>query len=368
MRVRVIGAGILGAAAADALARRGVDVALCDAGEAPDPLASSFDESKVIRAAYGAQTDRYGPLVLEALEAWRALERDVGTKLLHATGTLVLRPTVGTSGFAEQSSEGLERLGVRPLWLDAAEGRRRFPSLSWHDLAAALLDPTGGWLAATAATRALIARAVAHGATLRAHTPCVRHPDGRLAPVEAEAADVDVTVVAAGPWVRRLVDAPATATRQQVAWFWPTTRPPADLPVWLYDLDGDGWYGFPVHPNGGVKVGLHAWADPCDPDVDRTPDEAFLTAARNFVRRAVPGIDPSSPATARVCLYTNAPSGDLALYWEGPSRDVLVTGLGSGHGFKFGPAWGRMVADVVLGAAPPPWADPRAATPGRTVY
>jgi glycine/D-amino acid oxidase-like deaminating enzyme len=374
MRVRVIGAGVMGAASADALARRGVHVEVCEAAaraqgaDGPRDTASSYDASKVLRAAYGPHTERYGPLVLAAIDGWRRLEADEARPLLHATGALVLRPAGSRSSFTADSIEALARLGVHGTRLDRRRGSARFPSLAWEDVEDAFFDPTGGWLAATEATQALLRRAVRHGATVRSGTPCVRHEDGRIAPPDAPAGDVDVTLVAAGPWVRQLVDAPATPTRQHVAWFRPTRPGLADLPVWLYDLDGEGWYGFPVHPDGGVKIGLHRWAAPCDPDVDRTPDADFLDAARAFVARALPGLDPDAPATARVCLYTNAPAGDLALYWDTPRRDVLVTGLGSGHGFKFGPAWGERVADVLLGAEPPAWADPRCAAAGRHVY
>ncbi len=368
MRVRVIGGGVFGAASADALSRRGVRVEICDAADAPSERASSYDASKVLRAAYGANTARYGALALEAIEGWRRLERDDASLLFHATGALVLRPRSSSSTFAQQSAAGLAALGAPVTHLDARQGAARFPSLAWDDIDEAFLEPSGGWLAATEATRALLRRAVRHGAILRPHTPCVRHEDGRLGPIDAASDDVDVTIVAAGPWVQALVDTPATPTRQHLAWFRPARPGLTDLPVWLYDLDGDGWYGFPTHPDGGVKVGLHRWASRCDADDDRTPDEDFLHAARAFVARALPGLDAAAPATARVCLYTNAPAGDLALFWATPRHDVLVTGLGSGHGFKFGPAWGERVADVVLGAPAPDWADPRTVARGRSVF
>ena len=53
MRTVIAGAGIFGATAAVALARRGHRVTLVDPGPLPHPLAASTDISKVVRLEYG---------------------------------------------------------------------------------------------------------------------------------------------------------------------------------------------------------------------------------------------------------------------------------------------------------------------------
>jgi glycine/D-amino acid oxidase-like deaminating enzyme len=352
----------LGAATADALAARGHRVTVLDAGELPDERASSADISKVIRAGYGAQTERYGPLVLDAWRAWRALDADAGERLLHPTGVLLLTSAEDPRGFARASLDGLRALGARAEELSADEGARRWPGFDWTDLAGAVWEPDAGWLAATEAVRALARRAAAHGATLRP-----RHAVDHLEPLPDRvrlrgawgALDVDHAVLAAGPWVRRLWPAaPATPTRQHIALFDAPHARLHDHPVWLHDLAGEGWYGFPPHPSGVVKLGLHRWAGACDPDDPRVPDDAFLAEARAFARRRLPGLPADAALRGRVCLYTNSPTGDLVVHTPPEAPRLTIAGLGSGHGFKLGPAIGALVADALAGHAPPAWLTP----------
>jgi glycine/D-amino acid oxidase-like deaminating enzyme len=62
------------------------------------------------------------------------------------------------------------------------------------------------------------------------------------------------------------------------------------------------------------------------------------------------------PAEARTCLYTNSPAGDVVVAPVPGRARVVLAGLGSGHGFKLGPAMGRLAVEAVLGAAPTlPW-------------
>lgn len=54
-----------------------------------------------------------------------------------------------------------------------------------------------------------------------------------------------------------------------------------------------------------------------------------------------------------VCLYTYTPSGDFLIDRLPERAHVTVAGGFSGHGFKFAPAVGRLVADLVLDDAEP---------------
>ena len=49
-------------------------------------------------------------------------------------------------------------------------------------------------------------------------------------------------------------------------------------------------------------------------------------------------------ADSRVCLYTNTPTTDFVVDRQGP---LVVAGGFSGHGFKFTPLIGRLIADLV---------------------
>ncbi|MCW2799330.1 MAG: FAD-dependent oxidoreductase, partial [Aeromicrobium sp.] len=61
----------------------------------------------------------------------------------------------------------------------------------------------------------------------------------------------------------------------------------------------------------------------------------------------LPGVDPST-LEATTCLYGALAEDDFIIDRAGP---VTVAAGFSGHGFKFVPLVGRMVADLVAGTA-----------------
>jgi len=50
---------------------------------------------------------------------------------------------------------------------------------------------------------------------------------------------------------------------------------------------------------------------------------------------------------SKTCLYTLTPDRDFVLDALPSHPDVLV-GLGAGHGFKFAPTFGRILADLAM--------------------
>ena len=103
-----------------------------------------------------------------------------------------------------------------------------------------------------------------------------------------------------------------------------------------------GTYGLAV-PGEGVKVGFHGVGPVTDPD-RRTfqPEPGQLAALRDYVRAWIPGADPDHLVPIS-CTYTTTPDHDFVL----DRRDRIVVAAGfSGHGFKFAPAIGRLLADL----------------------
>jgi sarcosine oxidase len=101
-----------------------------------------------------------------------------------------------------------------------------------------------------------------------------------------------------------------------------------------------------------VKIGFHAIGPEVDPDHrDPTPDPAIQEQLQRYAELWLPGVDHRS-AVSTTCLYTQTPDHHFVIDRQGP---IIVAAGFSGHGFKFGPALGELVARLSLdGATTPP--------------
>jgi len=362
VRVGVVGGGIFGVSTAWELARRGHAVELFERRRIPAPDAAGTDISKAIRMEYGAATPLYGPLVVRALYLWRELERVSGEGILEQPGVLFLASAFDESRFEWQSAQAVREMGGTADVIDAKDAALRWPQFSWKGLAVGVWNPDGGWLRAATAVETIARVARAAGATVFEDTPVddVAQSD-RSATIRAggRTCEYDLVVVCAGPWIARVlpeVTSRVRVTRQQISLYRPADASAFDgstFPVWVHDIVEEGWYGFPSN-EGVVKIALHRRSEEVDPDVSREPDDGFLQQSRAFAREHLPALDRHAPLAGRACLYTNSRRGDLVVD-RVPGHDrIVVAGLGSGHGFKFGPVLGELVADLIEKDEVPP--------------
>jgi sarcosine oxidase len=118
-------------------------------------------------------------------------------------------------------------------------------------------------------------------------------------------------------------------------------------------------YGLPVPGSGPLsgtyKVAHHTPGaaihdfDPADPAPLAADDPRLLALLTDAVTRLLPSLDPQPVATER-CVYDNSADSDFVLDRVGR----IVVGCGtSGHGFKFGPLLGELMADLAEGEDPP---------------
>jgi sarcosine oxidase len=157
-------------------------------------------------------------------------------------------------------------------------------------------------------------------------------------------------VVAAGAWAPGLLPPsavpPLLVTKEQVAYYEP--RSGFTWPCFIH-RSAPLLYGLPT-PTGRIKVGEHQTGPIVDPD--RRTFELEPVAWQRLVDSVpawVPGVAPE-PVAGLTCLYATTATDDFVLHRVG--RVVVAAGLG-GHGFKFGPALGRVLADLVDGRPGP---------------
>ncbi len=341
--VVIIGGGAMGSAAAWWLARRGRDVVLLEQFEPGHQRGSSHGGSRIFRLAYD-QVD-YVRMAQEAVPLWRELEDDAGRSLLLATGGVDHGPGERLRPIAD----ALESCGAAAEWLRPAEAAARWPGLRFDEQV--LFQPDAGCCLADDTVAALQERAAAHGAAVRfgVRATC-RVTAGR---VEVDAGDetysARVGVVAAGSWAARAVPEPARSflprlrvTQEQVFHFRP--RRAESWPSFIHHRAP--WrYGL-LTPGEGVKVAEHGSGPETDPE-NRSfaVDPAGRERVRSYVAEWLPGVEPE-PVSEATCLYTTSPTEDFVVD-RVPGEPLVVAAGFSGHGFKFTPLIGRMLADLV---------------------
>jgi sarcosine oxidase len=355
--VVVVGGGAMGSAAAWQLARRGADVVLLEQFGPGHGRGSSHGSSRIVRLSY--DDPFYVDLAAAAYRQWDELEADSGEQLLTWTGVVDHgdRPTV------DSMAELLSAKGHATELLDPVDASSRWPGLRFEG--SALFHPHGGRAHADRTVAALKRIAAEHGADIRHDTrvkalvPAADHVEIQT---EDETLLAIAVVVAAGAWTASLLGdvlrLPAlTVTREQPAHF-PPRDPATPWPSFIHHQVGTptrgtatprGTYG--LSSVDGVKVGFHAVGPVVHPDESGTGvDGQRLRALQDYVAAWVPGVDAEHPA-ASPCLYTLTDDSDFVIDRFGP---LAVAAGFSGHGFKFTPEIGRIVADLVLNGGPAP--------------
>jgi sarcosine oxidase len=354
--VAVIGAGAMGSAAAWRLARSGRSVVVLEQHRQGHLLGASHGATRNLSAAYLGTG--YQHLLTEARSLWAELEDEAGVQLIDWVGLV----QHGEQGPLRELRAVHERVGVRSELLDRADAESRWTGMRFAG--PVLLTHDAGRIRAADSLRALRERAQAHGAVFEYERP-VRRVELGTEPIvhtDAESYRCGHVVVTAGAWTRRVLPEsvglpPLRVTQEQPAHFavrddahvWPNfmqEREPGDP-------RDDYWYG-PVYgmltPGEGLKAGWHGTGPEVDPD-DRSfeYEPRQMDALRRYVEEWLPGADPDRFVPIS-CTYTTTPNEDFVI----DRRGSVSVGAGfSGHGFKFTPVVGRILADLAAGGRSP---------------
>ncbi|HWC78246.1 MAG TPA: N-methyl-L-tryptophan oxidase [Blastocatellia bacterium] len=352
--VVIIGGGVMGAAAACEVAARGARTAIVDRTLLPNARAASIDHSKVFRFAYPDLL--YIRMAVESLALWRKLEYETGERLLTETGLLMIghsSPSVETATYRILRAEGLEA-----EMLTAAETEMRFPQFNGAALSYSVFDPSGAILHAETVVRALLRLAEERGVELieGEAVTSIESESGEPVYVATETGkeiECGCALVASGPWTRGLLpelDDVLYTTRQEVLYFKPASGDSSfDVSSFPIFFDpGSGFYGFPVHHAGAMKIANHNKGEPADPDSRN--DHVSLRSigeCRAFFADLSPGLAGAEMVETRVCFYNNTPDDDFIIDWHPELDNVLIATGFSGHGFKFSSLVGRICAELL---------------------
>src|SRR5437764_5599200 len=358
-KVIVVGAGINGVTAAIQLKKRGHEVILVDPGPLPHALAASTDISKAVRAAYGADED-YTALAERSIKLWRQWNEEFGMKLYHGVGVMFVRhKTMQPGDFEYESLKLLEKRGLEVARMNTAQLWKCFPAWNPEFYRDGVFEIEAGYAESGRAVAMLIERAKSAGVELRERVRFSHlHERGRhlsgIVLDDGQRIGGDIIVMAVGAWTPYVL--PFTkgffrATGQPVFHLKPAEPElfaPERFPVFDADITVTGYYGFPINRDGVVKIANHGPGREMSPDsaerVVTSEDEAML---REFLSSTFPSLADAPIVNTRVCMYCDTHDGHFWIARD-PEREGLGIAAGdSGHGFKFAPVLGEIIADAV---------------------
>ncbi|MFH8251912.1 FAD-dependent oxidoreductase [Microbacterium sp. B2969] len=358
-QVVVLGGGVMGAATAWQLARRGLDVVLIERFEAGHKRGASHGASRNFNVSY--EDPGLLAWLHEAERDWRELEAETGTSVLTRTGIVNHGPGRDFQEVASAVSAG----GFETELLSAEAASERWPGFRFAG--PVLHTPEAGRLNADRAVTGFAAAAAARGARVLHTTAVVGgsvSDDGVVVRVRSSSGETslraDRLVVAAGAWTVDVLAAlgasfslpPLRVTQEQPAFFAPLAGVPEDWPGFNHASSpadpATAWFPSAVYgmgsPGEGVKAGWHGVGPETHPDRRTfTPDAELSALIRRYADEWLPGVDASAAAEI-TCTYTSTPDAAFFLERRGP---VSVGAGFSGHGFKFAPVIGRVLADLV---------------------
>ncbi len=316
---------------------------------------SSNDVNRVFRYSYG-EDEHYTRMATESLRLWRLLERESGQRLLTVTGLLLVEgEDENANRFNEASYRTLLRMGLGAEQLEGEDLKERYPQFKTER---AFFDPHGGVLLASKALSAFAEQAKSRGVSFLQGQARTIRMDGRpqIETVTGETVRCQKLVVTVGPWSNSLLkpNLPRIVpTRQQLIYFHPRTGierfRPESCPVFFTDKH----YGLPAAGIEAVKVSAKELPERVDPEtVNRSVDIQQVEACRDACRRFIPGLADGEVVQTKVCLYDMTENSDFVLDRD-PENPGIVYGYGfSGHGFKFAPLIGKLLAELVLDEKP----------------
>lgn len=360
----VVGAGAFGGWTARDLQRAGFQVTLLDAWGPGNSRASSGDETRVIRGAYGDDVESIRNSA-KAMKLWRGLGEESGERIFHESGVLWMMHD--DESFVRNSIPTMRREGLTIHELDRQQAQERFPQVRFDDISKVFVEPEAGFLLAQRACRLVVKLLKERGGRYmqQAARPG-EFKGGKLRSVilsDGSELKADVFVFACGPWLGKLfpevIGDRIRPTRQEMFYFGaPEGRSnltTTHLPVWIDFTDAVNLYGVPSGGHHGFKAADDTRGPLFDPtDGDRLVSRESVARMKERLVARFPGLKDAPLLEAKVCQYEQTPDGKFILDRHPEARNVVIAGGGSGHGFKQAPVVGELAAGIASGRIEPP--------------
>ncbi len=354
----VIGLGGMGSAAAYHLAARGQRVLGLEQFTPAHANGSSHGHSRIIRQAY-MEHPSYVPLLKRAFTLWDELAGESNEDLLHLTGGIMIGHP--ESAVIKGTLASVREHQLPHEILDAATLRRRYPALTPGDDIVAVAERNAGYVVPEAAVRTHLRLAESHGATLRFGETVQRwqalsHGGVRVT-TNMGTYTADHLVITPGAWAPQLLadmGLPLRVERRVLLWFEPiggyVPFQEPHFPIYIWDCgDGVSFYGFPAQPGvHGIKVAIHTVGDACTPtSIDRNLRDHDVQSLQALLKGRIPALC-GHMVHYETCMYTLTPDEHFVIAVHPEHPQVVIASPCSGHGFKFTPVVGEILADLTM--------------------
>ncbi len=354
--VVVIGTGSMGAAACFYLSSRGCNVlGLEQFPGVPHENGSHSGQSRIIRKAYFEHKD-YVPLLKRAYHLWDSFQTTTNERLYFRTGLLYAGPVSHDVIKGVKEAADSYDIELNPV--------QDFPFFTLPNQFESWMEPDAGFLLPEKTIQLFNQQAIQNGAEMRTSEKVISWEKTNNGFQVRTAKTVYYSrkiIITAGAWTSALspsLNPLLKITRQVLIWVDPE-KPELfgheNFPCWM--IAGEKmkgvYYGFPYLSGdnfpgpAGLKFALHYPADKTD------PDQVNRNVARDEIQNIIRDLGKYFPAAnnkvvaTKTCLYANSPDEDFIIdFLPGYDKDVIIACGFSGHGFKFVPVVGEILADL----------------------
>eukprot|EP00945_MAST-04E_sp_MAST-4E-sp1_P001146 g1146.t1 len=404
--ILVVGGGVMGSSIASSIAARGGKVMLIDESHI---VRSSWGDTRGLQNGYSGV---YSKLVRRAKALWEELQLlDESFKSDHGRGSLFWKASNMLILPSRKAAEDAKRVhgenGHNVETIDILEKddvHESFPAVAFEDGETAFIDHECLALSAVDCIFALQDNAERNGAVMEFNerVETINVKDREVVCNSGRRVKYSKLILATGPWTNRTLRSaglrtlPIFVSAEQLVYLTPShtsSLPPkaysvANMPI----VDGEvvvseaaGVKGFvyavPMVPGGkrAFKCAVHMmgefmhtsdfhvkpgsspfeFVDPTayhrktlqcyQPKADQV-DPYQRKIVETFVSKHLPTLDVVDISMVCRCLYTSTADNDFIVGWhpDAPETVAVVTGF-HGEGFKFAPAIGECIADLVMG-------------------
>ena len=355
--VIVIGGGVMGLSSAYHLGFDTKKVLLLEQFKIGHDRGASHGEERIFRYAY-PEID-YVKLAMQAKRLWDFWGREGMGGFIINDGGLDIGETAEEISRVKAIRDALYSCGAKYTELNATMMRDKYPQWKLDESAYALFSPDSGVIRAKGTIYALIRFLTAFGVKIHEEEPVcevMRRESGVEVITPSGKYFSERLVITGGAWTNKLlknlgVILPLEVTQEQVAYFSPHAKyytfGASSFPVFIHHKNR-AIYGFPLCLDLGIKVAFHHDGHVINVDeYDLEQRSSVTVRLRAYLNQYLP--EAAGPTKlVKTCLYTSTPDKNFIVDLFPGAPNIAVGAGFSGHGFKFAPAIGRALADLVL--------------------